>query len=127
MDPARLNAIPLFAGLPQEELTRIATFAEERSEPDGRSIVREGDFADRISVIDEGTAEVRRGGKVVAKLGPGDVFGEIGVLEKTMRNADVVATSPLRLVTLSRFDVKRVPQAAERMRSLAESYPSDGQ
>ena len=70
---------------------------------------------------------MRRDGKVVAALGPGDVFGEIGVLEKTLRNADVVATSPLRLVTLSRFDVKRVPEAAERIRSRAETYPSDGQ
>jgi len=120
MDAARLTAIPLFAGLPAGEIELISTFSDERSVPDGERIVREGDFSDQLSVIEEGSAEVRHGGEPVATLGPGDVFGEAGVLGKSMRNADVVATSPLRLVTLTRWDVKRVPQAAQRMRDLAE-------
>lgn len=120
MDAARLNAIPLFDGLPPEEVRRIATFAEERSVPEGQRLVREGDYSDRLSIIEEGTVEVRHGDAVVARLGPGDVFGEAGVLGRAMRNADVVSTAPLRLVTLSRFDVKRVPETAERMRALSE-------
>lgn len=120
MDAARLTSIPLFADLPAEEIEIISTFSEERSIPDGTRIVREGDFSDQLSVIEEGTAEVRHGDEVVAELRAGDVFGEAGVLGKSMRNADVVATAPLRVVTLTHWDVKRIPAAAQRMRDLAE-------
>jgi CRP/FNR family cyclic AMP-dependent transcriptional regulator len=120
MDATRLTALPVFDGLPEEELRRIATFAEETSASEGSTIVREGDFSDRVSVIEEGTVEVRQEGNLVASLGTGDVFGEVGVLGKTMRNADVVATSPVRLMTLTRMDLKRVPQAEARIRALGE-------
>lgn len=126
MDAARLTSIPLFANLPDEEIEILSTFSEERSIPDGTRIVREGDFSDQLSVIEEGTAEVRHGEDIVARLGAGDVFGEAGVLGKSMRNADVVATSPLRLVTLTHWDVKRVPVVAQRMRDLAERRAAAG-
>jgi CRP/FNR family transcriptional regulator, cyclic AMP receptor protein len=119
MDPSRLTTIPLFDGLPEEELQRVTTFAEEHTIPDGQVIVREGDFSDKLSFIEEGTVEVLRGGEPRAELGPGEVFGEAGVLGKTMRNADVVATSPLRVFTLTRWDVKRMPQLAERLSAQA--------
>lgn len=119
MDPSRLTTIPLFDGLPDEELQRAATFAEERTIADGQVIVREGDFSDKISFIEEGSVEVIRGGEPRADLGPGEVFGEAGVLGKTMRNADVVATAPLRIFTLTRWDVKRLPQLAERLSARA--------
>jgi CRP-like cAMP-binding protein len=120
MDANRLTALPVFDGLPEEELKRIATFAEEQSAAAGTTLVREGDFSDRVSVIEEGTVEVRQEGNVVASLGTGDVFGEVGVLGKTMRNADVVATSSVRLMTLTRMDLKRAPQAEARIRELGE-------
>jgi len=126
MDAARLTSIPLFADLPAEEIEIISTFSEERSIPDGTRIVREGDFSDQLSVIEEGTAEVRHGDEVVAELRAGDVFGEAGVLGKSMRNADVVATAPLRVVTLTHWDVKRIPVAAQRMRELAERRAGGG-
>jgi CRP-like cAMP-binding protein len=119
MDPSRLSTIPLFDGLPEEELQRIATFAEERTVPDGQVLVREGDFSDKLSFIEEGTAEVLRGGELRAELGPGDVFGEAGVLGKTMRNANVVATASMRLFTLTRWDLKRTPVLAERLSAQA--------
>jgi CRP/FNR family cyclic AMP-dependent transcriptional regulator len=120
MDANRLTALPVFDGLPEEELKRIATFAEEQSAAQGTTLVREGDFSDRVAVIEEGTVEVRHDGDVVANLGTGDVFGEVGVLGKTMRNADVIATSSVRLMTLTRMDLKRVPQAEARIRELGE-------
>jgi CRP-like cAMP-binding protein len=120
MDANRLTALPVFDGLPEEELKRIATFAEEQSAAEGTTLVRQGDFSDRVAVIEEGTVEVRHDGDLVANLGTGDVFGEVGVLGKTMRNADVVATSSVRLMTLTRMDLKRVPQAEARIRELGE-------
>jgi CRP/FNR family cyclic AMP-dependent transcriptional regulator len=119
MDPSRLTTIPLFEGLPEEEIQRAVTFAEERTIADGQVIVREGDFSDKISFIEEGSVEVIRGGEPTAELGPGEVFGEAGVLGKTMRNADVVAIAPLRIFTLTRWDVKRLPRLAERLSARA--------
>jgi CRP/FNR family transcriptional regulator, cyclic AMP receptor protein len=108
VDPGRLKEISLFAELPEDELGRIAKLATETSVGEGEALVREGDFAYEFFAIEEGNAEVRRGGEMLATLGPGDVFGETGVLEKQLRNADVIATSPVRVVVLSRWDVRRL-------------------
>jgi CRP/FNR family cyclic AMP-dependent transcriptional regulator len=60
----------------------------------------------------------------VADLGPGDFFGEMGLLEKTLRNATVTAKTPVRIVTLTGWDLKRiernVPEAIERVRATIE-------
>src|SRR3954453_16139044 len=105
MDPERLRAIPLFASLDEETLKSVAVFAGESSVAEGRQIVQEGDYAHEFMAIEEGTADVVRGGETIASLGPGDFFGEIGVVEKTLRTASVVATSPMRLITLTRWDL----------------------
>ena len=119
MDPARLKSIDLFAQLPEEDLRRIATLATETSVGDGTELARQGDFAYDMFAIEEGEVEVRQGGQTVATLGPGDVVGEAGVLRRQVRNADVVATKPTRIVTLSHWDVKRLrkslPDLDERL------------
>jgi cAMP-dependent protein kinase regulator len=107
MDPERLRAIPVFASLDDETLKSVAVFAGESSAAEGKQIVNEGDYAHEFMAIEEGTADVVRGGETIASLGPGDIFGEIGVVEKTLRTATVVATSPMRLITLTRWDLKR--------------------
>jgi CRP/FNR family cyclic AMP-dependent transcriptional regulator len=108
MDKARLRAIPLFANLDDHDLQVIATFANETSISEGDVLVREGDFSYELMAIEEGTAEVRAAGDVVATLGPGDFFGEMGVLQNELRTATVVATSPMRLVTLTTWEIKRM-------------------
>ena len=124
MDKARLKAIKLFAELDDADLAKIAAFADERSVSDGETIVREGDYSDDLIAIEEGTAAVKRNGETVAELGPGDFFGEIGVMKNEMRAATVVATSPMRLVTLTHFDLKRMrdmPGVMEAIQRTAES------
>src|SRR3954452_5701361 len=108
MDKARLKAIPLFANLDDHDLQVIATFANETSVSAGDVLVREGDFSYELMAIEEGNADVRRGDDTVAALGPGDFFGEIGVLNNEMRNATIVATAPMRLVTLTTWELKRM-------------------
>ncbi len=108
MDKDRLKGIRLFADLEDADLQKIAAFADERSVSEGDTIVREGDYSDDLITIEEGTAAVKRGGETVAELGPGDFFGEIGVMQNEMRAATVVATSPMRLITLTHFDLKRL-------------------
>ena len=125
MDASRLKSIPLFEEVGDEELAQIAPFATEVSVEEGRELVREGDFSYEFMAIEEGEAEVTRGGDHVADLGPGDFFGEMGLLERTLRNATVTAKTPVRLVTLTGWDLKRVertaPQAMERIRSVLEA------
>lgn len=124
MDASRLKSIPLFEEVGDEELAQIAPFATEVEVEAGRELVREGDFSYEFMAIEEGEAEVTRGGEHVADLGPGDFFGEMGLLERTLRNATVTAKTPVRLVTLTGWDLKRVersaPQAMERIRSVLE-------
>ena len=108
MDVARLKTIPLFQSFSEDDLRKIAPFAEEHSVGQGETVVREGDYSYDLQIIEEGTAEVRHGGEKIAELGPGDFFGEMGILERDRRNADVVATSPMRLISLKSYDVKRM-------------------
>jgi CRP/FNR family transcriptional regulator, cyclic AMP receptor protein len=120
MDPDNLKEFPAFSELTDEELRRIATFANEDSIHEGTTLIREGDYSNEMIAIESGTADIVHDGNTVASVGPGDVVGELGVLEKGMRNATVVATSAMRVVRLTNWDVKRLPKATrERLLSLA--------
>ena len=110
MDPENLRAVPLFASMSETDLRKIATFAQEDSAPEGATLMREGDFSNDMIAIESGTAEVTRDGQHIRELGPGDVFGEIGVIERQQRTASVVARSPMRLIRLTNWDVKRLPR-----------------
>ena len=124
MEPDQLKSIPLFQSVSDDELSQIAPFAEEVHVEEGETLVKEGDFSYEFMAIEEGTAEVTRGGEHVADLGPGDFFGEIGLLEKDLRTATVVAKSPMRLVTLTGWDMKRMekvmPEAVAKVREALE-------
>jgi CRP-like cAMP-binding protein len=132
LDPNRLKLIPLFQDVDDEEVAQIAPFAEEEQVEEGTYLVREGDFSYEFMAIEEGQAEVLRDGEHVAELGPGDFFGEIGLLEKDRRTATVVAKTPMRLVTLTGWDMKRMeksmPEAVEKVRAVIEERrpPSAG-
>ena len=108
MDAMRLKSIPLFEEVGDEELRQIAPFAQEVSVEAGKVLLREGDFSYELMAIEEGTAAVQKDGQTLAELGPGDFFGEMGVLQNEMRTATVVATSPMRLVTLTTWEIKRM-------------------
>lgn len=67
---------------------------------EGKTLTEEGGSAREFFIIESGTASVTKGGEEVANLGPGDFFGEIGVLKARPRSATVTATSPMNLVVL---------------------------
>jgi CRP-like cAMP-binding protein len=125
MDPDNLRAVPLFADMAERDLKVIATFATEDSVPAGATLMREGDYSNDMVAIESGTADVVQGERTVASLGPGDIVGEMGVLTRDLRNASVVATSPMRLVRLTTWDVKRLPkETRERIAELVRSRRS---
>jgi CRP/FNR family transcriptional regulator, cyclic AMP receptor protein len=130
LDPSRLKTFSIFEDLPDDDLRTVATLAQEVSVEEGRMLAQEGDYSYEFMAIEEGTAEVRRGDEHIADLGPGDFFGEIGVIEKERRTATVIAKTPMRLITLSGWDLRRIEKAApgamEKIRNtLAERRARD--
>jgi CRP-like cAMP-binding protein len=108
VDVSRLDAVPAFAGLAAEERARIATETNELELPAGAVLAPQGDYGYTFFVIEDGTAAVTDGDAKLAELGPGDFFGEIGLLITERRTATVTATSPIRVLTLFDRDFRRV-------------------
>ncbi len=123
MDTSRLKSLPLFEEVTDEDLDKIAPFISEVSVSEGKHLVDEGDYAYEFMAIEEGSADVLRGDEKIATLGQGDFFGEMGLLGHDKRNATVIATSGMRLITLDQWDMRRlekaVPSAAEKIRAAA--------
>jgi CRP-like cAMP-binding protein len=122
MDGSRLAAIPLFHGLDDEALTALAAVTTECEAPSGKVVVSERDFGHAMYAIESGTADVVCAGEVLQSLGPGDVFGEVAVIATGRRTASVVATSPMKMITLFKRDVwaleREAPDVAATLRQL---------
>src|SRR6202000_948792 len=127
MDPARLTAIPIFSELSDDEAKRLAAFASETSAAEGQMLMKEGDYSVELIAIGEGTADVIQGGEKIASLGPGDLIGEMGLLERRPRNADVIASSPMRLIKLTHWEIRRMSEeTVERIPTLIEDRRRTG-
>lgn len=123
MDATQLKRIPIFKDVPDQDLTVVTTFATQDEVPEGAVIVKEGEFANEFMAIEEGTAKVTRGGQQIGTLGPGDIFGEIGLLEKEQRMATVEATSRVKLIKIEHWELQRMkktlPNVYERIAAVA--------
>jgi CRP/FNR family cyclic AMP-dependent transcriptional regulator len=127
MDPARLTSITIFSELSPEEARRLATFATETSAAEGQILMKEGDYSVELIAIEEGTADVIQNGNTVASLAAGDLIGEMGLLERRPRNADVIATSPMRLIKLTHWEIRRMSDATvARIKELIEARRQSG-
>jgi CRP-like cAMP-binding protein len=124
LDTSQLKRIPLFADTPDDDLRVVSTFAEAKEVPEGTVIMKEGGFANELMALEEGTAEVLRDGQKVGELKAGDIFGEAGLLEKTERNASVVATSTCRLIVIKQWEMHRMksklPHLVDEIRKTLE-------
>jgi len=112
LDAAQLKRIPLFSDASDEELRKVAVFAQSREVSEGEVVIQEGGYSRELLAIEDGTAEVTREGEHIADLGPGDIFGEAGMLDDQMRSATVTATSRLELISMGHFEVKRLKKNA---------------
>jgi CRP-like cAMP-binding protein len=127
MDPNRLTAIPIFSSLNEDEARRLATFATEASVAEGQILMKQGDFSTELIAIDEGTADVIQNGTKVASLKEGDLIGEMGIFDRQPRNADVIATSPMRVVKLTHWEIRRMSEdTIKRIEEIVEERRQAG-
>lgn len=98
---AKLAKVPIFSGCSKRELAIIARAAKEVAHKEGTVIAREGERGIGLFLILEGRCKVSIGGKTRAKLGPGDFFGEVALLDGGPRTATVTATDPVRLIGIT--------------------------
>src|SRR5919106_651461 len=125
MDESRLQPIPLFGGLSKKQRRTVAQQADEVDVEKGRHLVREGEFAYEFFAIEDGTAEVRKGEQLLAELGPGDFFGEMGLVGDVPRSASVIATTPMTVIVMTGQAFRTVdrehPEVAKQIRSAIEA------
>jgi CRP/FNR family transcriptional regulator, cyclic AMP receptor protein len=109
-----LAQVPLFSELPPRFIRRLADRMQEERFMEGATVVKLGEAGDTFYVILQGETKVlNKDGRTVARLLPGDFFGEISLMDGGPRTATVTAETPLTVLTLSRRD----------FRSLLESEP----
>lgn len=101
-----LASVDLFQGLSKRELQRVLKSAKEVGFEEGDAMVREGEEDGRFYLLLDGNARVMQGRRTVAQLGAGDYFGEISVIDGEPRSATVLATSPVRALTLARWNFR---------------------
>ena len=112
MDASQLKRIPLFSEASDDELKRVAIFAESKEIPEGETVIEEGGFSNELLAIEDGKAEVTRDGEKIAELKKGDIFGEAGMLDDSMRTATVTAKTRLKVISMRHFEVKRLKKDA---------------
>jgi CRP-like cAMP-binding protein len=123
VDASRLAPFLNFADLPSEELDELAAAMSEVEVEAGTTILTVDHYGTAIYLVEQGNADVLNGGdETTNALGPGDTFGEIGLLLTGERTATVVARTPMRLLSLSGEDFdrirERVPEVERSLRRL---------
>jgi CRP-like cAMP-binding protein len=101
-----LKRVPLFTDLDDREVRQIASSMKERTFRPGDAVTEEGKGGVGFFVIADGTAKVTVGGTEVRTLGPGDYFGEIGLIADTDRTATITAEGPLRCYGMTSWDFR---------------------
>ena len=96
-----IRNVPLFKQLSKAEMNEVAKIADEIDVKEGRVLTREGERGNEFFVLLDGAAEVRRGGRKVRMLGPGDFFGEIALVSRSPRTATVTTTVPSDLLVIT--------------------------
>jgi CRP/FNR family transcriptional regulator len=105
-----LKRVPLFAGVGDRELGRLAKVMRESTFNEGQAITTEGRSGVGFFVIEHGNATVSLRGEIVRTLGPGDHFGEIALIDEGPRSATVTATTDLRCRGMAAWEFRSFVQ-----------------
>jgi len=125
-----LKGVPLFAECSKADLGRIGRIADEIDLREGKVLIREGGSARQFFILLDGWADVRRKGRKVNTMGPGDFFGEIGLVTDRLATATVTTTAPARALVITRASFKGMLRDAPSvqlkvLQALAQRIPGD--
>jgi len=101
-----IKRVPLFADLDDRELRTIAASMKERTFDAGDTVTEEGKGGVGFVVIEDGSAKVSVGGKEVRTFGPGDYFGEVGLIADIDRTATITADTDLHCYGMTFWDFR---------------------
>jgi CRP-like cAMP-binding protein len=123
-----LRGVPLFAGLSKRDLASVGRITDELDFPAGKELISEGEPGRQFFILLEGEAVVRRRGRKVNSLSPGDFFGEIALLSDRPTTASVVTSTQARIAVVTRPSFSRLlresPQLQLRiLKTVAERLP----
>jgi CRP-like cAMP-binding protein len=130
MELDRLRAIPVFAGLDEEELLKLADVCEIATFGREKVLTFQDEYAHKFFVILQGRASVWQEGQRVRDLGPGDFFGEVGLLTSGKRSATVATESDIEVIVFMEWDLNMIerewPSVGQRIRDkLQERLDAD--
>jgi CRP-like cAMP-binding protein len=129
---ALLARVPLFAGISDESMARLAAVTGEQEFEPNHFIVLQGQVGTGLYVVVQGSARVVRGSDELAVLGPGDFFGELAVIDQQPRSASVQAVEATRVLALASWDLLDLLEsdpklALNMMRGLAARVREHGE
>jgi CRP/FNR family cyclic AMP-dependent transcriptional regulator len=124
-----LKRVPIFSDLDGKELERIATSMKQRTFNAGETVTSEGQTGVGFFVIEEGEATVTVGGDERRRLGPGDYFGEVALLNESARTATITADSDLRCYGLTAWEFRPLVEthgsiAWKLLQAMSKTYQS---
>jgi CRP/FNR family transcriptional regulator, cyclic AMP receptor protein len=123
MDVAVVERIPLFEGLENEQLQRIADWLEPIDVPPGWFLLNQGSYPEGFFVVLEGEVTVERDGAEIARLGTGEFFGEIALLEDDRRTATVTTATRVKAAVMDGADFfemcAEIPEISSRITTAA--------
>lgn len=119
-----LRPVAIFHGLRKATLFEIARRTSEIAYPAGSTVVREGDPGDRLCIVVSGVVEVSRGDRLLRRLGAGDYFGEISLIDGRPRSATVVAVDDVVILELRSEDFESLLNVAHVARVVMTNLAS---
>jgi len=126
---ALLRRVPIFSDLDDKELERIATTMKQRTFQAGDQVTTEGQGGVGFFVIEGGEALVSVGGDERRRLGPGDYFGEVALLNQSARTATITAQTELRCYGLTSWEFRPLVEthgsiAWKLLQAMSKTYQS---
>lgn len=97
-----IRAVPLFSQLTKGQLRSVATQCVQEEYEAGKEILKQFEEAQLMVAITGGSAKVVRDGRTIAQVGPGDVVGEMALIDGMRRSAAVVSETPVEAIVLHR-------------------------
>jgi CRP-like cAMP-binding protein len=125
-DPqVKLDHIDRFSDLSDKEVAKIAAAGTYVTVPADWALMGEGTASDKAYLLISGEVSVRKDGKEVAQLGPGDIFGEMGIIKHKLRTATVVSLSRLEALHFTKEQVEDLEKSIPAFREALEASTTE--